>query len=326
MTAPWPHGQALATGQVFEFRLWAALVEQSRGQLHIFLPLSDRGIDALVHRLSDDHYFRVQAKCRTSLRYGEVQLEVPAFALVDDEALLVGGLVVEGGLGPTLLVVPVREFKRLAAKDSQDGRLVYEMYFPMQPSSDSRWVPYLTPLENLSATFGVPVAAEPPLEGELMEPQPLVRSDLGFAGESEVVQLLSEDADLNLFRPFPDLETVELAALHRRSRRVLGLQIKTISMESAHAIEDVHILASSFRPSPSTYFVVVAWLRDQDCFHSECLLMPSVDLLTIAAPGLSKGYLRFYWHPGARQQKRLDPYRRQRSDLRSCIEAILLGS
>jgi hypothetical protein len=108
MQGPWTRDETSASGQVFEFRLWALLTEQSRGQLHVFLPLTDRGIDALVHRLPDGTYFRVQAKGRSSLVKGEVDLAVWASALLDDEALLVAGLIVEGGLGPTMLVVPVR--------------------------------------------------------------------------------------------------------------------------------------------------------------------------------------------------------------------------
>ncbi|MGH7763638.1 MAG: hypothetical protein ACREOM_04375, partial [Candidatus Dormibacteraceae bacterium] len=105
MSGPWTRSEASASGQVFEFRLWAALVEQSLGRLHVFLPLADRGIDAMVHRLTDGAYLRVQAKGRTSLTGGEVRLAVWASALLDDEALLIGGLVVEGGLGPTMLAV-----------------------------------------------------------------------------------------------------------------------------------------------------------------------------------------------------------------------------
>jgi hypothetical protein len=44
---PWTPRETSAAGQVFEFRLWAALNEQSRGSLHVFLPLADRGVDAL---------------------------------------------------------------------------------------------------------------------------------------------------------------------------------------------------------------------------------------------------------------------------------------
>lgn len=89
MSTPWKPGEVSASGQVFEFRLWAALTEQSRGQLHVFLPYSDRGIDALVHRRTDNAYIPVQAKERSSLVDGEVHLVVWAESLSDDDALLV---------------------------------------------------------------------------------------------------------------------------------------------------------------------------------------------------------------------------------------------
>jgi hypothetical protein len=67
---PWTSHENSASSQVFEFRSWALLTEQSRGSLHVFLPLTDRGVDALVHRLSDDRYLLVQAKCRSTLMDG----------------------------------------------------------------------------------------------------------------------------------------------------------------------------------------------------------------------------------------------------------------
>src|SRR5579872_3207436 len=109
MTEPWTGREASASGQVFEFRLWALLTEQSRGLLHVFLPLADRGIDALVHRLTDDVYIPIQAKGRSVLVDGEVHLVVWAESLRDDNALIVSGLLTEGGLGPTMLVVPEGE-------------------------------------------------------------------------------------------------------------------------------------------------------------------------------------------------------------------------
>src|SRR4249920_1760637 len=104
MTGPWRRGETSASGQVFEFRVWAALTEQSRGQLHVFLPLSDRGIDAMVHRLSDGAYIPVQAKGRSSVRHGEVELVVRADTVADDSIVIVSGLIVDGGLGPVMMV------------------------------------------------------------------------------------------------------------------------------------------------------------------------------------------------------------------------------
>jgi hypothetical protein len=317
----WTSNEVSASGQVFEFRLWAALTEQSRGQLHVFLPLADRGIDALVHRRTDGAYLSIQAKGRSSLDGGEVHLVVWADSLIDDRALLVGGLIVDGGLGPTMLVVPEGDFKHLSEQSTHDGRPIYAMSFGMRPLSNSRWLPFLVPTERLLERFGV----SPPaitLE-EVKEPHPMWRSDLGFLGEVEVARLLAESGDLNLFRPFPDLETSELAVLHLENRRVLGIQVKTREVDTAHPAATVSVHASSFRPSPTTYFVVLAWLRDQARFHEECLLIPSEEFRSICQPEETGGQLKFEWHPGSRAQSRLDKYRNRLSDLRNLASGIL---
>src|SRR5437879_5215508 len=75
--------QALATGQVAEFKVWAELVRQSIGRLHVFLPLRDVGIDGVLHRLDDGAYIAVQVKGRTSLTpAGQVHITVPASSIV----------------------------------------------------------------------------------------------------------------------------------------------------------------------------------------------------------------------------------------------------
>jgi hypothetical protein len=323
VTGPWTRDEASASGQVFEFRLWAALTEQSRGGLHVFLPLADRGIDALVHRLVDGTYFRVQAKGRSTLAGGEVHLAVWAVGLVDDDVLLVSGLVVDGGLGPTMLVVPVRDFKRLAEQTSADGEVVYSMSFGMQPRSDSRWLPYLLPADQMVERFGVAATEVEFAEGSVTS-RPSWRSDLGFLGESEVTRLLAEGSDLNLFRPFPDSETAELAVLQLASRRVVGLQIKTVGIDRARPSATVAVLASSFTPAPSTYFVVLAWLREEGRFHDWCLLMPSEDLRSVAAQD-TYGHLKFEFHPDPPKHGRLDGFRLERSTLRSALEDLLSG-
>ena len=52
-----------------------------------------------------------------------------ADSLKDDDALLVSGLIVDGGLGPMMLVVPESDFKRLAIKSTNEGRPVFAMGF-----------------------------------------------------------------------------------------------------------------------------------------------------------------------------------------------------
>lgn len=321
MTDPWTAREASASGQVFEFRLWALLTEQSRGGLHVFLPLADRGIDALVHRFSDGAYVPVQAKARSALVDGEVHLVVWADSLQDDRALIVSGLITEGGLGPTMLVVPEGDFKRLSDLTSANGRPVYSMGFGMRPRARSRWLPYLVPADRLVERFGISPAAA--AAEEALPPSPVWRSDEGFLGESEVTRLLAEDAGLDLFRCFPDLETSELVALHLKSRRILGLQIKTIGVGATHPAATVSILASSFRPSPTACFVVLAWLRDEKRFHEECLFIPSEEIRAVCEPSDRAGHLEFDWHPGSPAAGHLDRFRRPLKALPTEVQSVV---
>jgi hypothetical protein len=316
---PWTPRETSAVGQVFEFRLWAALTEQSRGSLHVFLPLADRGVDALVHRLSDEKYFEVQAKSRSTLKDGEVHLVVWAESLVHDELVIVAGLIVEGGLGPTVLVVPASDFKRLANLSSNNGVPLYSMYFGMRPRSDSRWLRWLVPAERVAERFGVGVErlAEAPLEA-----RPVWRSDVGFRGELEVARVLAETGDLNLFRPFPDSETAELAVLHLNTRSVVGLQVKTIDVDADRMRATVNVYGPSFRPAPTTFIVVLAWLRDQSRFHDDCLLIPSVELVDIAHDD-GNGHLAFDWLPGSATPDPFAKYRVSINDLRARVTGLV---
>jgi len=319
VTGPWTRDETSASGQVFEFRLWAALTEQSRGQLHVFLPLADRGVDALVHRLSDGVYLPIQAKSRSTLMDGEVHLVILADSLTHDELLIVARLIVDGGLGPTMLVVPVGEFKRIAYLSTDQGKPIYSAEFGMRPRSDSRWLPWLTPSERLVERLGIPAEVE---QEAPVEFRPEWRSDLGFLGEAEVVRRLAETGDLNLFRAFPDSETAEIAVLHLINRRVLGLQVKTVDVDQARLRATVDVLKSSFRPSPTTYFVVLAWLRDEARFHEECLLFPSIDLLDFARDD-GRGHLEFEYHASAASQIGPDKYRIELGELRSRVTSTI---
>jgi len=300
--------------------LWALLTEQSRGGLHVFLPLADRGVDAIAHRLSDGAYLPVQAKGRSSLVGGEVELVVWAESLAADDVLVVSGLLVEGGLGPTTLVVSAGDFKRLADATTADGRPIYAMSFGMRPRSNSRWFPYLVPTERLVERLGVePFAAKlAPQVG----PRPSWRSDLGFLGESELTRRLAESDDLNLFRPFPDSETAELLALHQTSRQVVGLQVKTIGIDADHPAATVTARASSLQTAPSTHFVVLAWQRDEGRFLDDCLLPPSEKLRDIARED-AYGHVKFEYRPDSAAHGRLDQFRRRLPELKDEIESLM---
>jgi hypothetical protein len=322
MADPWTREEALASGQVFEFRVWAALTEQSRGQLHVFLPLSDRGIDAIVHRLLDGAYIPVQAKGRSALASREVHLVVRAESVADDSVLIVSGLIVDGGLGPAMLVVPAAEFRRLAELSTSQGRPVYSMAFGMKLPSHSKWKPWLVPSDRLEERFGVSPGLLVPAAAE--ELAPFASSDRGFLGESEIMRRLAEADDLNLFRPFPDLETAELVVRHRISGRVIGLQVKTVTVDAAHTHPSVDVKVSSFRPAPTTHFTVLAWLPVENRFHEDFLMFPSERLVEFAEE--QNGHFSFQFRPGSVTRGRLKSYRRPLAELRPATEDLLAAT
>ena len=320
MEGPWTQSETVASGQTFEFRVWAALTEQSRGQLHVFLPTADRGVDGLVHRLTDGAYVLIQAKDRSQLIDGEIKIVARANSLAHDDVVIVGGYLAEGGMGPTTLVVPVPDFRRLANLSSDRGEPVYTMVFGMHPRSDSRWLQWLVPTERMAERFGVSV--EGVREEARAEPRPEWRSDLGFLGESELVRRLAENWDLNLFRPFPDSETVELAVLHLGTRHVVGLQIKTVEVSQARLHATVDVYASSFRPRPSTYFVVLAWRPDESRFHKEFLLVPSMELREFGHD-YGRGHIEFQFHADSTARDRLRKYRHGLDELRNLVAGLV---
>ncbi len=321
MSAPWTHHETSASGQVFEFRVWAALTEQSRGQLHVFLPMSDRGIDALVHRLSDGAYIPVQAKGRSTLTNGYVHLVVPAGSIADDSVLIVSGLTVGGGLGPAMLVVPAADFRRLAEFSTDLGQPIYGMAFPMNVKSTSRWERWIVPSDHLEEGFAVSPGESLPAVTE--EVTPFASSDCGFLGELEVMRRLAEAEDLNLFRPFPDSETAELLVRHRTSLRVIGLQVKTVTVDAEHTRPTVNVSISSFRPAPTTYFTVLVWLAVEGRFHENFLMFPSERRLNFARK--ERGHFKFNFRPGSASPGALKKYRRPLAELRTATEDLLVA-
>ena len=297
------HEQTLAAGQVAEFKVWAELVRQSAGDLHVFLPLRDRGIDGVLHRLSDGAYIAVQVKGRTSLTpAGQVHVTVTASSLVDDDALIVATLVDGPQLGAFVLVATEADFRRLAAHDWFEGREYLTAAFEPHAGGDSRWAPFLVARERLAERFGGagggPAATAP---------VPIDRAAEGFVGEAEVIRRLAGAEPLALFRPFPDLETVEVLARHMATRRYAGLQVKTAGFDPAHQEERVYFRRSSFKANPSTYVCVLGWDRAARGFAESCLLIPARDIASVTR---AEGeWLVLEVQPGSPSHRRLDPYR-----------------
>ena len=319
--ARWHRGHTLAAGQVAEFKVWAELVRQSMGGLHVFLPLRDMGIDGVLHRLSDGAYIAVQVKARTELTpAGQVHITVTASSLVDDNALVIAVLVDGERLGPMALVVDEATFRRLAIHDVVEGREYLTAAFEMHSGGTSRWLPFLVPRERLAERFGG--AAGPGMvEEEDLGEALLDRGREGFIGEMEVVRRLAEAESLNLFRPFPDLETVEVLVRHTINRKFLGLQIKTSGWDAKRLENRVHIRRSSFRPALGTFVCVLGWDRDAGHFHGDCLLIPSTEIEHITR--IEGAWFVLELQMGSQHHRRLDAYRTPLESLARTVGSIL---
>jgi hypothetical protein len=316
----WHHGQTLAAGQVVEFKVWAELVRQSMGGLHVFLPLRDLGIDGVVHRLADGAYLPLQVKGRTSLTAaGQVHITVTASSMLDDEAFVVAALVDSDQLGRFVLVVDEATFRSLAVHDVVEGREYLTAAFAMHEGGASRWAPYLVARDGLAERFGTALAAEAPSEvGAVLGPD---RGREGFLGEIEVVRRLAEASALNIFRPFPDLETVEVLARHVRSHRFLGMQVKTAGWDKSHLENRVYVRRSSFRPSASTFICVLGWNRDSSRFEDDFLFIPSEEIASVAR--VEGEWMTLELEPGGLRHRRLDRYRQPLVSLGLTVESML---
>jgi hypothetical protein len=70
---------------------------------------------------------------------------------------------------------------------------------------------------------------------------------------------------------------------------------------------------------PATYVAGLAWLPDTSTFADECLLVPTMDLASVAIDGDDRWVLDF--HPHSPEKTRLDNYRVPLTDLASRVEA-----
>ena len=315
----WHRDLGLVVGQLAEWEVWVELVVRSHGRMHVFLPLLDRGVDGLVHRIDDGQWFPVQIKGRSQLRSGALILIIPVVALVDPRAIIVGVALEDDHLGPNVVVISERNFKRLAVRSHNARGPMLAAQISLVPGKRTRWSSFV---------FGRDQLAEAVLGGvkpTLALPAPRRRGKIarlvGFRGEVEVTRRLADGDDLTLFRPFPDLETAEIAVLHERTRAILGIQVKTIGLDRRHRHGTVDIDLASFRPGPAVWVVVVAWDRDERGFRDECLVIPSLEVDRISAP--YRGHLRFPFFPSSGKPGRLDPYRRRLAEMGGIVTSEL---
>jgi hypothetical protein len=311
--------EAKSQGQALEFEVWADLIKQSQGALHVFLPLVDRGLDAVLHRMTDKRYIPVQIKGRSHMVEGMVEISVHADSLVDDDALLIASLMFD--LDDQLdLVVTERAFKQLAGHGVRNGRDVYTASFSMHPSH-SRWRPYLAPRSELAATIlGMPIAQAHEQLLPSLAPSERHNDWLGFLGEIEVIRHLAQNPRLDLFRPFPDIEMVEVLVRDNVTGDFAGIQVKAATVAELYHEAHVHVRKATLTLAATTWLIVLAWRKDKSAFDPECLMIPVADLAKVAYDDGTSLVINF--HPEGPERTRLDPYREQLSELGELVERL----
>jgi hypothetical protein len=311
------------TGQVAELLVWVALMLPS--PLHVFMPLRDMGIDGIVRVPGTDIAAAIQVKSRHVLRDGKIHLLVRDDELGDPHAVIIAVVLnaAERALHDTAICVDVPTFIDLGFRRAGRDH-GYQASIPFPPDSSSRWHPFTVPIDDLAQRV-VPSLAE--AAGFVPSPPPSRRppqagSDVGYRAEARLLALLAEDARLNTFKAFPDLEMVEYCVRHVKTGGIAGIQVKAISVDADHPRGTVNVPPHTFRPTPNTWFTVFAERRDDESLHPTCLLIPSMDVGDLLID--HAGERSFTWDPdSARHDASVAPYRIATAELATRLAAFL---
>jgi hypothetical protein len=150
------------------------------------------------------------------------------------------------------------------------------------------------------------------LDLDLLKPSERHSPWLGFLGEAEVIRRLAQSSRLDLFRPFPDLELVEVLARDNVAGTFAGLQVKTASVGRKGEAE-IHVRKAGLNDTANTWLVGLAWWRETSQFDSECLLVPAVDTSKVGTD--VGGTIQILFNPKNPKPTRLDSYRRRLAEL-----------
>ena len=263
----------LAVGQVAEWLVWSMVVATSGGDLHVFLPLDDRGIDGIVHRISTDQYARVQVKGHGTHTANSIVIQVPGSEMLDERAHIVAVNLdlATPALAPRAVVIPVPAFRDLAARYVVGTEVIYSAQTVVDPPPGSPWAPWCAPVAEIGARL------LPPASGPAVAiPAGLVTARrLGSRAEMELLRRAADCETLNMFKAFPDLEPNEYLAYETGSRGILGIQVKSVSFAAGAGEAHVSVYRPALRPSPHTWFVILLADRGEAAFLPDCLVMPS---------------------------------------------------
>ncbi|MBJ7596303.1 MAG: hypothetical protein JF886_15855 [Candidatus Dormibacteraeota bacterium] len=309
----------LAVGQVAEWLVWTRLVSTSGGDLHVFLPLDDRGIDGIVHRISTDAYARVQVKGRSVHRYRGIEIQVRDDELVDDRAVIVVVDIDLGAvqLGRHALVVDVPAFRELAHRHVNKADITYDAEVTLPPPPDSPWAQWCVPVEEMGDRLLAP-APVPALPGE---EQAIASKRLGYRAEMELLRRAADSPSLNVFKAFPDLEPNEYLMYDIETRGLMGIQVKSVTFQHGASEAQVSVYRPALRPSPHTWFVIFLKPQKSTAFVGHCAVVPSQVVAEALASNEAHGKLAVT----RELTGRMAPWRVELADLGARLVQLTVG-
>ncbi len=280
---------SLAVGQVAEWLVWTRLVATSGGDLHVFLPLDDRGIDGIVHRISTDSYARLQVKGRSVHRDRGLKFQVREDELVDNRAVVVAVDLDLGAvqLKPYALVVPAPAFRNLAHRYVDKDRIAYDAEVTLPPRADSRWAPWCVPVDDIGTRL-LPVG-QVPAAGRAHDA--IAAKRLGYRAEMELLRRAADSTRLNVFKAFPDLEPNEYLMYDVQTRGLVGIQVKSVTFQDGANEAQVSVYRPALRPSRHTWFVIFLEEDGETMFMDHCAVMPSTLVAEYLAGNVMHGKL-----------------------------------
>jgi len=303
-------------GQSHEWQIWSNLTWGSGGELHMFLPTKDMGVDGIVRRPATDLMVPVQAKGRTHLDPGGIlRVRVQENEATDDRVRVV--VVVSGPDGPGLrspaMVIGVDELKRMSSLAPMGDRLAHPIDVPYPPGLRTRWRPYFFPLADLPDVVcpgGEVMPSWLPWTRPVVPPDQEELAAIGYRGEVELLRCAATQPALSVFHAAPDNEFNEYLLRHLHGGAISGVQVKCIEVSPEAPGGVVHVTRRSFHASPRANLVVFAVRAGGEAMHERCLLIPSTRLEKLAwiggprisflySPDEPAGHLRRYAMPVA---------------------------
>jgi hypothetical protein len=128
---------------------------------------------------------------------------------------------------------------------------------------------------------------------------------------------LAESPRLDLFRPFPDLEMVEVLARDNVTGRFAGIQVKTATTAHRYHEAHIHVRKVTLSAASSTWLVGLAWREEAGAFDAECLLIPASEIPKVAYDDGTVMVIDF--HPASPRRTSLDPYRKPLAELSGLV-------